>query len=118
MPETREPAQRVIDALNETGVPFVEDAWFDENANPVREDYGIVEITGSQALYGDGKMVAQNLRGNIILYVMDGSDETAGSVQDRLKTIDGLSFTLAGKEFLGNLMANRWTWRFELEEGL
>ena len=118
MPDTREPASRVIAALSETGVPFAEDAWFDENNNPTREDYGIVEITGSQALYGDGEMVAQNLRGNVILYVMDGSDETAGSVQDALKNIDGLSFALAGKEFLGDLMANRWTWRFELEEGL
>lgn len=117
MPE-REPASRIIEALNLTGIPFAEDAWLDENPNTPREDYGIVEITGSQGLYGDGILVAQNLRGNVILYVMDGNDETAGTVQDALLQIDGISIALAEKVFLSDLMANRWTWRFELEEGL
>ena len=118
MPENRNPAQDILDALAETGIPFAEDAWYDENASRGREDYGVVTVTGSRTLYGDDQMVMQNLTGNVILYVMDGADEKAATVQTALNGVEGIYITLTGKKFLQDLMANRWTWRFELGKGL
>jgi hypothetical protein len=116
MPEERAPAQQLLEALNETGIPFAEDAWWDEKQNSTQADYGVVEIRSADHLYGDDGLVAQNLRGNVVLYIMDGKDETAGIIQDKLKEVEGLSFALVGKEFLQDILANRWTWRFELLE--
>lgn len=118
MPENVNLAQDILDALAETGIPFAEDAWYDETASRGREDYGVVTVTGGLALYGDDQMIMQNLIGNVILYVMDGADEKAAAVQAALNGVEGIYITLSGKEFLQDLMANRWTWRFELGKGL
>ena len=109
--------QDLMDALSESGVPFVRDTWIDENNDMGRNDYGVVALTGEPlTLYGDDRMIKQEMNGNVILYVMDGDDAKAQAVQEILKGYPGLSFRLAGSEFVRELIANRWTWRFQLEE--
>lgn len=104
-------------ALSESGAMFVRDTWIDENADMGRNDYGVVTLTGTpEALWGDDQMISQRMNGNVILYVMDGNDATAQAVQDILKTYPGMSFALASSEFLREMTATRWTWRFTLEE--
>lgn len=106
-----------MDALDESGVPFVRDTWIDENNDMGRSDYGVVTLAGEpMTLYGDDRMIRQEMNGNVILYVMDGDDAKAKAVQDILKEYPGLSFRLVGSEFVRDLEANRWTWRFALEE--
>lgn len=111
-------AKTVLDALEPTGIPFEEDAWFDENADQGRGDYGVVIISDSRALWGDDGIVAQNLRGRVVLYVADGSDDTAQTVQTALKGIPGIALGTPTKEFLQEFLCNRWTWQFMLDEGL
>jgi len=118
MPENRNLAQDILDALAETGIPFAEDAWFDENAEEGRKDYGVVKVVDDKPLYGDDRIILQNTIGSVILYVMDGKDEKAKTVQAALNGVEGIYITMTGKEFLQDLKANRWTWRFELGKGL
>jgi hypothetical protein len=106
----------LVSDLSESGVEFVRDTWIDENNDMGRSDYGVVTLTGSpEALWGDDKLVSQRMNGNVILYVMDGDDAKAQAVQEILQEYDGLTFALTGCEFLRDLIANRWTWRFTLE---
>jgi hypothetical protein len=108
----------LITALNASGITFVRDTWIDENNDMGRSDYGVVTLTGEPlTLYGDDKLIKQEMNGNVILYVMDGDDSKAKAVQDILKEYAGLSFRLINSgEFLRDLIANRWIWRFSLEE--
>ena len=107
----------LTEALSASGVNFVRDTWIDENNDMGRSDYGVVTLTGApEALWGDDKLVSQRMNGNVILYVMDGDDAKAKAVQNILQEYDGLSFALTSCEFLRELIANRWTWRFTLEE--
>jgi hypothetical protein len=108
----------LITALNASGITFVRDTWIDENNDMGRSDYGVVTLTGEPlTLYGDDKLIKQEMNGNVILYVMDGDDAKAKAVQDILKEYAGLSFRLINSgEFLRDLIANRWIWRFSLEE--
>jgi hypothetical protein len=107
----------LMDALSESGIPFVRDTWIDENNDMGRSDYGVVALDGEpNTLYGDDRLIKQEMNGRVILYVMDGDDAKAQTVQDILKTYHGLSFRLAGCDFLREMIANRWTWRFTLEE--
>lgn len=107
----------LMDALNESGILFVRDTWIDENNDMGRSDYGVVTLAGEpETLYGDDRMIRQEMNGNVILYVMDGDDAKAKAVQDILKEYPGLSFRLMGSEFVRDLIANRWTWKFALEE--
>ena len=117
MPDT-DMQQELISALTEgTGIDFVRDAWVDENNNMGRRDYGVVTISGAPlSLWGDDRMLMQQITGNVILYVMDGDDSKAQSVQNILREYPNLSFRLSGSEFLRDLIANRWTWVFTLEE--
>jgi hypothetical protein len=106
----------LVSDLSESGVEFVRDTWIDENNDMGRSDYGVVTLTGSpETLWGDDKLVSQRMNGNVILYVMDGDDAKAQAVQKILQEYDGLTFALTGCEFLRDLIANRWTWRFTLE---
>ena len=119
--ETEEGPQAAIDALitalETSGVEFVRDTWIDENNDMGRTNYGVVTLTGSpEALWGDDKLVSQRVNGNVILYVMDGDDAKAQSVQNVLRDYAGLSFALTASEFVRDLIATRWTWRFTLEE--
>lgn len=107
----------LMDALNESGILFVRDTWIDENNDMGRSDYGVVTLAGEpETLYGDDRLIRQKMNGNVILYVMDGDDAKAKAVQDILKEYPGLSFRLMGSEFVRDLIANRWTWKFALEE--
>ena len=109
--------QDLIDALSGSGVPFVRDTWIDENNDMGRSDYGVVALSGEPlTLYGDDRMIKQEMNGSVIMYVMDGDDSKAQTVQNILKAYPGLSFRLAGCDFLREMIANRWTWRFTLEE--
>ena len=119
--ETEEGPQAAIDALitalETSGVEFVRDTWIDENNDMGRTDYGVVTLTGApEALWGDDRLVSQRINGSVILYVMDGDDAKAQSVQNILRDYNGLSFALVGSEFLRDLISTRWTWRFTLEE--
>lgn len=119
--ETEEGPQAAIDALitalETSGVEFVRDTWIDENNDMGRTDYGVVTLTGApEALWGDDRLVSQRINGSVILYVMDGDDAKAQSVQNILRDYNGLSFALVGSEFLRDLIGTRWTWRFTLEE--
>jgi hypothetical protein len=116
-PAPQDAINALAEALSGSGVNFVRDTWIDENNDMGRSDYGVVTLTGApEALWGDDKLVSQRMNGNVILYVMDGDDAKAQAVQEIMQEYDGLSFALTGCEFLRDLIANRWTWRFTLEE--
>lgn len=116
-PAPQDAIDALTEALSASGIDFVRDTWIDENNDMGRSDYGVVQLTGApEALWGDDKLVSQRMNGNVILYVMDGDDAKAQAVQEILRDYDGLSFALAGCDFLRELIANRWTWRFTLEE--
>ena len=107
----------LVSDLSESGVEFVRDTWIDENNDMGRSDYGVVTLTGApEALWGDDKLISQRMNGNVVLYVMDGDDAKAQAVQEILREYDGLTFALTSCEFLRELIATRWIWRFTLEE--
>ncbi len=108
----------LITALNASGVEFQRDTWFDVNGSLDNADYGVVELTGAPVmLWGDDKLIEQNIQGNVILYVRDGEDSKAKAVQDILKE-QSVSFRLTGTEYLTDMNMNRWIWRFSMDQYL
>lgn len=108
----------LITALNASGVEFQRDTWFDVNGSLDNADYGVVELTGAPVtLWGDDKLIEQNIQGNVILYVRDGEDSKAKAVQDILKE-QSVSFRLTGTEYLTDMNMNRWIWQFSLDQYL
>ena len=114
MPDT-DMQQELISALTEgTGIDFVRDAWVDENNDMGRRDYGVVTISGAPlSLWGDDRIIAQSISGEVILYIMDGDDTKAKAAQDVMISL-GVSFRLMRNEFVRDLMANRWTWSYTM----
>lgn len=105
----------LITALSTSGITFQRDAWWDVNNSLDNQDYGVVELTGAPvSLWGDDGLVEQNIQGNVVLYVHDGADDKAKTVQDILKA-QGVHFALQSTEYLMNEDKNRWTWRFSLD---
>lgn len=115
MPDT-DMQQELISALTEgTGIDFVRDAWVDENNDMGRRDYGVVTISGAPlSLWGDDRIIAQSISGEVILYIMDGDDTKAKAAQDVMISL-GVSFRLMRNEFDRDLMANRWTWSYTMD---
>lgn len=108
----------LIMALNASGVEFQRDTWFDVNGSLDNSDYGVVELTGAPVmLWGDDKLIEQNIQGNVILYVRDGEDSKAKAVQDILKE-QSVSFRLTGTEYLTDMNMNRWIWQFGMDQYL
>ena len=108
----------LITALNASGVEFQRDTWFDVNGSLDNADYGVVELTGAPVtLWGDDKLIEQNIQGNVILYVRDGEDSKAKAVQDILKE-QSVSFRLTGTEYLTDMNMNRWIWQFSMDQYL
>lgn len=108
----------LITALNASGVEFQRDTWFDVNGSLDNVDYGVVELTGAPVtLWGDDKLIEQNIQGNVILYVRDGEDSKAKAVQDILKE-QSVSFRLTGTEYLTDMNMNRWIWQFGMDQYL
>ncbi len=108
----------LIDALSASGIPFQRDAWWDVNNSLDNEDYGVVELTGAPVtLWGDNQLIEQHIQGNVVLYVHDGADDKAKSVQDILKSLD-VGFALTGTEYLMAENKNRWMWRFNIDRYL
>ena len=108
----------LITALNASGVEFQRDTWFDVNGSLDNSDYGVVELTGAPVkLWGDDKLIEQNIQGNVILYVRDGEDSKAKAVQDILKE-QSVSFRLTGTEYLTDMNMNRWIWQFGMDQYL
>lgn len=108
----------LIMALNASGVEFQRDTWFDVNGSLDNADYGVVELTGAPVtLWGDDKLIEQNIQGNVILYVRDGEDSKAKAVQDILQE-QSVSFRLTGTEYLTDMNMNRWIWQFGMDQYL
>ena len=110
-------ADIVLEALRETGIPFAEDAWLDEGNAENRTDYGVVEIKDSYILYGDDAIVLQTFNGAVYLYVLDGDDQKAATVQAALGGVNGISIRSARKEVLQSPICNRWEWGISLTRG-
>lgn len=105
----------LINALCASGVPFVRDIWYDENNQLDGKDYGVVELSGAPvSLWGDGELIEQNARGNVILYVHDGNDSTAKAVQDILRAQD-IGFQLTESRYLPTQRLTRWVWIFNMD---
>ena len=122
MPETTETTDRIeelVEALSETGIDFVRETWIDEDNDMGRRDYGVVTLAGEPTqIWGDDRLIMQSQKGKVILYLMDGDNRKAHAVQEVLRDQKDLSFTVAGHEFVRDLLATRWTWNFEIEEYL
>ena len=102
----------LIDALNETGVPFVRDAWVEAPAG----DYGVVSMEGEpMALWGDDHMVAQRCLCSVYLYSRDGRDDVPAAVNAILNASDVI-FAIMSREYLPDLNMIRWQWRVTLEQ--
>ena len=105
-PVTRNAADMMVDRLNDTGIPFVRDAW--ENKAP--DDYGVVEVIGqSAALWADDRMLEQVFQLRIHLYVNGSRDDLVTSVQEKLNDIC-YTYSLPSHEFLFDIAKNHWTW--------
>ena len=122
MPETTAATDRIeelVTALSATGIDFVRETWIDEDNDMGRRDYGVVCLDGEPTqIWGDDRLILQSQKGRVILYLMDGDNRKAHSVQEVLMDQKDLSFTVGGHDFVRDLMAVRWIWKFELDEYL
>ena len=117
--ETTDRIEELVTALSATGIDFVREAWIDENNDMGRRDYGVVTLAGEPAqIWGDDQLIMQSQKGEVILYLMDGDNRKAHAVQEVLRNQKDISFTVSVYDFLRDLMATRWRWKFELEEYL
>lgn len=117
--ETTDRIEELVTALSATGIDFVREAWIDENNDMGRRDYGVVTLAGEPAqIWGDDQLIMQSQKGEVILYLMDGDNRKAHAVQEVLRNQKDISFTVSGHDFLRDMMATRWRWKFELEEYL
>lgn len=108
----------LIETLSGSGIPFTRDMWVDENNVMAGTDFGVVEISGTpRQLWGDGRLIEQTITGAVVLYVQNGNEENVKVIQGILREQD-MSFYLESTEYVESENANRWTWRFELEEYL
>ena len=120
MPETsNDRIDELVTALSGTGIDFVREAWIDEDNDMGSRDYGVVTLAGAPSqIWGDDRLIMQSQKGEVILYLMDGDNRKAHAVQEVLRSQEDMSFTVNGHEFLRDLMAVRWRWKFELMEYL
>lgn len=121
MPETEatDRIEELVTALCGTGIDFVRETWIDEDNDTGRRDYGVVTLAGDPVqIWGDDKLIMQSQKGEVILYLMDGDNRKAHAVQEVLRNQADLSFTVGGHDFVRDLMATRWRWRFEISEYL
>lgn len=110
--------EELIETLSGSGIPFTRDMWVDENDQMSGTDFGVVEISGTpRQLWGDGRLIEQTIKGNVVLYVQNGSEANVKAIQNILREQD-MSFYLESTEYVESENANRWTWRFEMEEYL
>ena len=101
-----------------SGIRMQVDSWEDTNNTMGDMDYGVVELTGSPTtIWGDNRIVYQNIQGNVVIYVSDGEVDKAKRMQETMDNI-GLSYTLTGTEFLPDQGKRRWTWRFDMAGGM
>ena len=108
----------LIETLSGSGIPFCRDMWVDEENQMAGTDFGVVEISGTpRQLWGDGRLIEQTITGAVVLYVQNGNEENVKVIQGILRDQD-MSFYLESTEYVESENANRWTWRFELEEYL
>lgn len=108
----------LIETLSGSGIPFTRDMWVDEENQMAGTDFGVVEISGTpRQLWGDGRLIEQTITGAVVLYVQHGNEENVKVIQGILREQD-MSFYLESTEYVESENANRWTWRFELEEYL
>ena len=108
----------LIETLSGSGIPVTRDMWVDENNVMAGTDFGVVEISGTpRQLWGDGRLIEQTITGAVVLYVQNGNEENVKVIQGILREQD-MSFYLESTEYVESENANRWTWRFELEEYL
>lgn len=108
----------LIETLSGSGIPFTRDMWVDEENQMAGTDFGVVEISGTpRQLWGDGRLIEQTITGAVVLYVQHGNEENVKVIQGILRDQD-MSFYLESTEYVESENANRWTWRFELEEYL
>ena len=104
--------------LEGSGIRFQVDSWEDANNTMGDMDYGVIELTGAPVtVWGDNRIVYQDIQGNVVIYVSDGEVDKAKRVQEILTTID-LSFALTSTEYLQDQGKRRWTWRFDMARGM
>lgn len=102
----------ILDTLNEIeGIAFVLDAWKDK----APDDYGVVELTGEvRTQWADNRMVEQEFRCRVHLYVTDGEMEWIRKVQEKLDRME-LYYTMPAREYLFDIHKVHWSWEFWLD---
>lgn len=121
MPDTTttDRIEELVTDLSATGIDFARETWIDENNDMGRRDYGVVALAGEPTqIWGDDRLIMQSQKGEVILYLMDGDNRKAHAVQEVLRDQKDMSFTVNGHDFVRDLMAVRWRWKFELLEYL
>lgn len=100
----------LLQALNESGIPFVRDAWVDAPAG----DYGVVETLGEpSSLWGDDRQIMQLINCNVYLYNRNGQDDNAIRINSILNNAD-VYFNLVNREYLYDVNMIRYTWHVTL----
>lgn len=97
----------LLAALNAiSGVEFVRDAWI----NDAPDNYGVLELTGqNNAQWADGHLVDQSFGLQITIYVKDGSDIWADSVQGVLEDQE-LAYGMPRREYDYGGDSVMWQW--------
>lgn len=114
-PVTVDAVDRLTQALCETGVEFVRDAWI----NKAPDNYGVVVLQGeNQQLWADGHLIDSMWRVVVTLYVSGDDDTWPKKVQNKLEALEnaGLCDTThtVSRAFDYETGKVMWTWTVTL----
>lgn len=105
----------ILQALNETGIPFAAYAWHTAPAGA----YGIAALDGAHApLWADNAFGAHVVEGTVDLFVPGTGEQERHTVQRALAGIDGLAFELASVQYEDDTRLVHFEWIFRFDEGL
>lgn len=102
----------LVDALNETGIPFAEGAW--QDAHKMRDHYGVYALDGVHDLLSDDQHSDRLVEGTVDLFVLHsrGSDQ-AGWVENALETSGVIWRLNYGPSYESNTGYTHWEWVFD-----
>ena len=104
---------RLVQALNGTGIPFREGAWRD--ADKLKSDYGVYALDGRRDMLADGKHAEKIVEGTVDLFARSSRGDVQAALIEEALEDTGASWRLNyGPHYEQETGYTHWEWVFNV----